>query len=300
MMYLIVGRSGAGKDTVAEIMRELGLASVKSFTTRPRRTEDEDTHLFITEAAAARFADKVAVATINGYKYFATESQIREASRCPKGGIYIIDPKGAIDLSRNIPDEAFTVVHVTAPKNMRRMRAIARGSDFVTEATIFDKRSREEDIIFSRFTCNRDDGVFFDEADSQYQPLPKNIVAVRTLANEGEMAQLKDEVRAFILGTKCDVAEGRWAALKDAVDQNTSGLTRDLLAVKIAQLEEEMQHEFERAHEENCRAIKGWMKAECEGWQMAGNGPKCEDCVIPAGHTEYFCKRVKDSVFGRD
>ena len=50
-LVIIMGRSGAGKTCVANAMRDAyGWTQIESYTTRPRRSEDETGHHFITEA----------------------------------------------------------------------------------------------------------------------------------------------------------------------------------------------------------------------------------------------------------
>ena len=49
-IVLIVGESGSGKSTICdELTKRYGLKQVKSYTTRPRRSEDEDGHTFISD-----------------------------------------------------------------------------------------------------------------------------------------------------------------------------------------------------------------------------------------------------------
>ena len=44
-MVLIAGRTGAGKDTLVKELINREFRGVKSYTTRPKRTPDEDTHI---------------------------------------------------------------------------------------------------------------------------------------------------------------------------------------------------------------------------------------------------------------
>ena len=50
MKLLIVGRTATGKDTLREALeKHANMTFVKSYATRPRRFENEDTHIFITK-----------------------------------------------------------------------------------------------------------------------------------------------------------------------------------------------------------------------------------------------------------
>ena len=143
-MLLIVGRTCTGKDTLVHELEKKGLRSVKSYTTRPRRYEGEDTHIFIKPEASAMIKDKVATTVINGYEYFATKSQVKECD------IYIIDPIGMWELIRNCSDEKFKVVYVTADKLQALVNAVKRSSN-PNEATIFHNRSTSDNDQFADF-----------------------------------------------------------------------------------------------------------------------------------------------------
>ena len=73
---LIIGRTASGKDTLADALRHAyGMTFVKSCTTRPRRTPDEDTHVFLTEQQAEPLVrDAVAYTRIGDYIYFRWSS----------------------------------------------------------------------------------------------------------------------------------------------------------------------------------------------------------------------------------
>ena len=144
--YLIVGRTGVGKDYLTELLRKRGMSVVKSYATRPKRFETEDSHIFITPEEAANITDKVATTTINGYEYFATASQVDATD------IYIIDPKGLQELTANMPDAAFYLVYVEADSTMtRKTHAVARAEDKIKEETVFDQRNEAEDEMFTEF-----------------------------------------------------------------------------------------------------------------------------------------------------
>ena len=144
---LIVGRTGSGKDYLARLLTEEGLSQLISYTTRPKRTPDEDTHIFITkeEADSIPKADKVATTVINGYEYFATRQQV-EAS-----DIYIIDPNGLHELMGNMPDTPFLIINVRADREEAKKRAMARGADPEKEAEIFEARYASESEQFTAF-----------------------------------------------------------------------------------------------------------------------------------------------------
>lgn len=171
MMYLIVGRTGSGKDYLTHLLEQEGLKVVKSYTTRPRRTENEDTHIFVTKEEADAITDKVATTTINGYEYFATATQVSESD------IYIIDPNGVKELTENLPDETFHIIYVSASNIDRRFNAVKRADDKIKEEKVFEKRDESENEQFSEFEDKlkhaADDGVF-----------PSNISVIHVYEND--------------------------------------------------------------------------------------------------------------------
>lgn len=145
MIYLIVGRSGSGKDYLANLLQSKGLKVVKSYTTRPKRYESEDTHIFVSKEEADAITDKVATTTINGYEYFATKSQVEGSD------VYIIDPNGVAELTKNMPETSFHIVHVTADDTDRELVAINRSENPKQEKEIFVKRNADENAQFTEF-----------------------------------------------------------------------------------------------------------------------------------------------------
>lgn len=116
-MILIVGRSGSGKDFLARELSRSGLKQVMSYTTRPPRRPDENTHIFIRPEESAAYQDKIATTEINGYEYFATKQQMKD------NDIYIIDPHGLYELLDHCPDILFTVVYIQADYQIRQKKA---------------------------------------------------------------------------------------------------------------------------------------------------------------------------------
>lgn len=176
MMFLIVGRTASGKDRLANEMCALGMTQVKSRTTRPRRTPDEDTHVFVDEATAeAEAPHAVAATNIAGVTYYATDDDIRDAD------IYVVDPKGVRNLCRNMPNEVFHVIYVMADDKLRRSHAIARADDPEAAAAIFDERDPKEAPDFEEFRLMCTD---------QPEALPEPVVSVMVIDNDYEPATL--------------------------------------------------------------------------------------------------------------
>lgn len=186
MKLLIVGRTGAGKDCLRGMLEERGLSFVKSYSTRPPRTPDEDTHLFVTPEQADELMGRGHVVTrsvINGNEYFSTIEEVRAHDA------YIIDPHGLHELCARMPWDDFMVVYLRAPKAARRRAAMGRvGTEARNEELrTFERRDADEDGQFSAFErelasggVRRIPNVFcVRECENDYDP-----ASMRTLASE--------------------------------------------------------------------------------------------------------------------
>lgn len=143
-MILIAGRTCTGKDTLVRKLHENGLTVLQSYTTRPKRYEEENTHIFITPEDSAKITDKVATTVLNGYEYFATKSQLKNCD------IYIIDPNGIKTLTSNCPDEKFQLIYVSADFSESMKKAVKRSKN-PEERKIFESRYASENDQFTAF-----------------------------------------------------------------------------------------------------------------------------------------------------
>ena len=124
MIHLVVGRTASGKDYLANLLKEkYNKKLVISRTTRPKRYEDEDTHIFVTEEEALKDKDKyLAYTEINNYKYYITKEDIE------------------------MPDTVFNIHYVEADEMMRKAHYEKRQS-----SGDFEQRNKAEDEQFTAF-----------------------------------------------------------------------------------------------------------------------------------------------------
>jgi guanylate kinase len=149
---LILGKSASGKDTLTNrLCDRANLSQLISYTTRPRRTNEGETHIFVSkEDYRAMLANnEVAVDTnIAGNYYWATIKQLYEAD------VYIIDYVGYKKLKElNLPGLRLISVFINVPDNIREERALnKRGDDKLT----FRKRCIDENGQFREMLRNAD------------------------------------------------------------------------------------------------------------------------------------------------
>lgn len=160
---LIIGASGSGKDTLANRLTQDNppyrlytksyhcyiphLHQILSYTTRPRRKNELDTHLFTTPEVlhAVPQSDIIAYTKYHGYEYWATRQQLDENE------LYIIDPIGAINLIHNQQAHyQFLVIWLSVPWYIRLKRIAHRNSiryavkRLWNDRQVFNKRMKQQ------------------------------------------------------------------------------------------------------------------------------------------------------------
>ena len=138
-ILLITGKSGVGKDTIADFLcKSYGYTKVKSYTTRPPRYEGEDTHIFVSRSAFNELSNRVAYTNRNGVEYCATAAQANNSD------IYIIDPPGIeYFLEQYRSRRKIIIIEVTCPESQRIGRVLNRSTKGAKE--LQDRNKLEED-----------------------------------------------------------------------------------------------------------------------------------------------------------
>ena len=126
LIIAIMGKSGSGKNYIANRLSKRGYSSVKSYTTRPIRPNDEsdkDTHTFITPDRIEDYKDDIICSTMFNHNfYFATRKQLNE------NDIYILDVEGLKKLFRSeYKDKDIIVVYVDCNDDLLKERMLKRG-----------------------------------------------------------------------------------------------------------------------------------------------------------------------------
>lgn len=172
MMYLIIGRTACGKDYLASELTKQGLKGVISRTTRPRRPNEPETHIFVTKEQAALETDRVAYTNINDNDYYVLPEDLTDKQ------FYIIDPIGAKALAENMPDTPFTIIYVATNDDFARQQHYLEREQSDDQAKYLE-RHLSEDEEFTDFeikikTCDTIEAM----------ELPENIVRVNLVVND--------------------------------------------------------------------------------------------------------------------
>ena len=172
-LLLVLGRTASGKDSlVNKLCERTGLKQLISYSTRPRRDNEGDTHIFVSEDEYQTMLinGNVAVDTnIAGNYYWSTIEQLYETD------IYIIDYVGYKKLKElNLPNLRLVSVFVNTPDKIREERALSKRKD---DKFVFRKRSLDEAAQFREMLKNAD----FDYAVSNIE-LPKAYSVLRWIS----------------------------------------------------------------------------------------------------------------------
>ena len=152
VLLCLMGKTASGKDTLARMLCErVGLKQIISYTTRPRRTNEGDTHIFISNEEYDKLEQSGQIAAftqIGEYRYCCTVSQLYE------NDIYVIDPAGMQNLRElNLPNLRFVTIYVNVPDDIRRERALKNRGD---DRLVLMRRENAERNQFREMLRNAD------------------------------------------------------------------------------------------------------------------------------------------------
>lgn len=161
-LYIICGKSGSGKDLiVTTLCKVLQRKQVMSYTTRAKRTRNENTHYFITPEEFQGFKDRgelAAYTEYNGNYYGATFAEVDASD------FYILDPEGIYYFLQQYKTERpIYTIYIDADYKVReqRMELNRPNSKIENEA-----RLTQDDAIFHPIFVNQYTDVTITNNDS--------------------------------------------------------------------------------------------------------------------------------------
>ena len=169
-LFLFVGPSGSGKTTIVEeLAKKYNYPTVESFTTRPRRYENETGHIFISEEDFDNLNNIVAYTKYNNYRYCTTQEQLDLVLT------YVVDIPGVETLLQNYKSDRTVIVFYF---------------DSTVKTRIDRMRSRNDDDVA---ILNR---LYNDEAFDWYDKLDKIIWHYQHIENKN--------VELFVINANLD------------------------------------------------------------------------------------------------
>lgn len=142
-LLCVLGRTASGKDTlVNKLCERTGLKSITSYTTRPRRENEGDTHIFTTRENYEQMqvnGNVAAYTEIANNLYWTTIDQLY------KNDIYIIDYDGLKTLKAlNLPNLRLVSVFINVPDEVREERALNFRKDEKSKFRVRDFAERNQ------------------------------------------------------------------------------------------------------------------------------------------------------------
>lgn len=152
VLLCVLGRTASGKDTlVNKLCERAGLTQLISYTTRERRVNEGDTHIFAMEDdyRQAKENNQIAAFTqIGNFKYWCTIDQLYSVD------VYVIDYFGLQRLRElNLPNLRIVTVFVNTPDDIREERALNKRKD---DRVKFRERNLAERDQFRAMLKNAD------------------------------------------------------------------------------------------------------------------------------------------------
>lgn len=154
VLLVLLGESGTGKTTIAnKLKQKYGMKELPSYTTRPKRKEDEEGHTFVSLGEFMLLKNKVAANKYRGNFYCATEEQVNE------NDIYVCDCEGIKMLRETYKgDKKIIVVRLTCPRDERikRMEKDRRTSQTILLRDLYDEKAFQYADMLADYMLDND------------------------------------------------------------------------------------------------------------------------------------------------
>jgi guanylate kinase len=142
-LLCVLGKTACGKDSlVNKLCERTGLKQIISYTTRPRRVNEGNTHIFVNESDYEQMYQDGVIAAftqIGEYKYWTTVDQLEDAN------VYIIDYEGIKTLRElSLPNIRLVSVYIHVPDDIREYRALEKRKDDKSKFRTRDFAERQQ------------------------------------------------------------------------------------------------------------------------------------------------------------
>lgn len=171
-IYLLVGRSGSGKSTVADILAEKhGWKVLQSYTTRKPRFPGETGHTFVTKEEFDVLQNKCAYTMFSGNEYCATDDMVDDSD------VYIIDPAGVeffVEAYKGRRTPICVVIDLLEEEAAARMNKRQGASDTETKRRLKNDAEQFKEVR-SRMVKLGLDLIMFDGAEATPEQIAAGI-----------------------------------------------------------------------------------------------------------------------------
>lgn len=142
-IYIISGPSGAGKDTIIDMIlknKKLNVAKAKSYTTRePRNESDKDRYIFIDEETFKKFEKSGEIIESNFYNdnwYGSSKSEIDKSINRGINIVNDIDVNGGVFYKKFYPEATLIFIKTSLEDIKSRLHARGENTPGEIEARI--------------------------------------------------------------------------------------------------------------------------------------------------------------------
>jgi len=162
-IVLLMGKSGSGKSTIAQVLEEkYGWTQIHSYTTRAPRYPGEQGHIFISDIEFNQLTDMVAYTNFAGNKYCATAQQVEENQ------VYVIDPDGCeYFLQAYHGNKLVLPIGILCEEEKLFDRMIARGDSFANASARIEHDKKKFAKLENMAACFLDSNSYTREENAE-------------------------------------------------------------------------------------------------------------------------------------
>lgn len=146
VVICIVGESGSGKTLMAEWFEKLyKYHLIQSYTTRPRRTPEENGHTFVSEEEFDKFSydeeEMIAYTKFGAFRYCCLRKDVRDYNT------YVIDEDGLKMLKEKYSDQ-FHIYSIRIRADVAKRRSLVSRDRFIRDKDRFTLPDEDFDFVY--------------------------------------------------------------------------------------------------------------------------------------------------------